>query len=85
MITMLVKLLQGMSTTLEHNNLSNASILEYNNTFFTGFTYSGLPHTSNFVNLEDHNLVIKRHMKLKLFQAIKLIGTSCYQISSKSL
>ena len=30
----------------------------------------GLPHTSNSINLEDHNLVIKTHMKLKLFPAI---------------
>jgi len=38
----------------------------------TGFTKKGLPHTSNFMNLEDHNLLSKRHITLKLFPAIKL-------------
>jgi len=42
------------------------------NIFVAGFMKRGLPHTINFMNLEDHKFVIKRHMKLKLSQAIKL-------------
>ena len=39
--------------------------------YVTGFAKRDLPHTSNFINLEDHNFVIKRQMKLKLSPAIK--------------
>jgi len=38
----------------------------------TRFAKRGLPHTSNCTNLEDHNFVIKWHMKLKLSPAINL-------------
>ena len=39
----------------------------------TRFAKRGLPHTSNSLNLEDHNynLAIKHSMELKLFPAIK--------------
>ena len=40
--------------------------------YVTGFAKRGLPHTSNCTNLEDHNFVIKWHMKLKLSPAINL-------------
>ena len=40
--------------------------------YTTGFAKGGLSHTSNFINLEDHNFVVKRDMKLKLSPAIKL-------------
>jgi len=40
--------------------------------YVTGFAKRGLPHTSNFIKLKDHNFVIKIYMKLKLTPAIKL-------------
>ena len=39
--------------------------------YATGFAKRGLPHTSDFINLEDHNFDVKRHMKLKLSPSIK--------------
>jgi len=44
--------------------------------YVTGFAKRGLPYTSNFMNLEDHNFVIKRHMKLKVLQLLSNVGTS---------
>jgi len=53
----------------------------------TGFVKRGLPHTSNIKNLEDHNFefIIKRHVMLKLFPAIKLYGVTYYLPNFKSI
>ena len=33
--------------------------------YVTGFAKRGLPHTSNSVNMGDHNVVLKQHISLK--------------------
>ena len=38
----------------------------------TGFAKKGLPHTSNSMNLEDHNVVFKKDTILKFFPCITL-------------
>ena len=45
----------------------------------------GVLHTSSYVNLENHNLVIKRHTKLKVSPAIHLFWCfllTKFQVSS---
>ena len=41
----------------------------------TGFAKRGLPHTSNSMNLEDHNLVFKAHTNLKFSPSINYVGS----------
>ena len=44
----------------------------------TGFVKRVLPHTSNSLNLEDHNLAIEQQMELKLFPTITLCWHFCW-------
>ena len=44
--------------------------------FVTGFAKRGLPHTSNSINLEDHNLVFKKDASLKFSPSINLCWCS---------
>ena len=51
----------------------------------TGFAKRGLPHTSNSLNLEDHNLPIEWQMELKLPPVITLcwhVLLTKFQVSS---
>ena len=62
------------------------AVLHKTHNYVTGFLKRGLPHTSNSINLEDHNLVIKRHTKLKLSPAIiypSMLVLPADQISSR--
>ena len=40
--------------------------------YVTGFVKRGLPHASNSMNLEDHNLVVQAHTTLKVSPSINL-------------
>ena len=44
--------------------------------YVTGFAKRGLPHTSNSMNLEDHNLVFKIDANLKCSPFINLCWCS---------
>ena len=43
-------------------------------TYVTGFAKRGLPHTSNSMNLEDHNLVFKKDANLKFLHPSTYVG-----------
>ena len=44
----------------------------------TGFAKRGLPHTSNSLNLEDHNLAIADKWSWNFLQSLSYVGTFCW-------
>ena len=40
----------------------------------TGFAKRGLPHTSNSVNLGDHNVMFKKHLNLNFHHLFSDVG-----------
>ena len=44
--------------------------------YMTGFVKRGLPHTSNSMNVEDHNVVFKKDTNLKFSPSINLCWCS---------